>query len=410
MAQELVLCYFINCGREVQKKVKFFGRKKRSSGSVSIPIAFGDVDAVGYVKLSEHPDVVIAVNKIADLVSNMTIHLMENTEQGDKRVRNALSRKIDIEPHRNMTRKGWLYKIVADLLLHGDGNSVVHIGVDIETGLIDDLTPFQMQSVMFNDDNGNYVINYNGIDYKPEQVLHFVMNPNPNYPYKGQGYKVALRDIVKNLAQANKTKNSFMSGKYMPSLILAVDALTDDLATPEGRDAILKKYVDETDGGKPWVIPADLINVHQVKPLTLKDIAINEGVELDKKTVAGLLDVPAFFLGVGEFKKEEYNNFINTRIYSIGQIISQTLTRDLLYNPNWFFRLNPRSLFSYDLTEMVTAGTQMVDRNAMRRNELRDWVGLDPDAEMQELIILENYIPAGMLGQQNKLKGGEENE
>lgn len=390
--------------------MKFFGRKKRSSGSIQVPFSFGDVNTVGYVKLSEHPDVVIAVNKIADLVSNMTVHLMENTEQGDKRVRNALSRKIDIEPHRNMTRKGWLYKIVSDLLLHGDGNSVVHIGVDIETGLIDDLTPFQMQSVTFNDEDGNYGISYNGNDYKPDQVLHFVMNPNPNYPYKGMGYRVALRDVVKNLAQANKTKNSFMSGKYMPSLILAVDALTDEMATKEGRESILKKYVDETDGGTPWVIPADLINVHQVKPLTLKDIAINEGVELDKKTVAGLIDVPAFFLGVGEFKKEEYNNFINTRIYAIGQIISQTLTRDLLYNPNWFFRLNPRSLYSYNLDEMVEAGTKMVDRNAMRRNELRDWVGLDPDAEMQELIILENYIPAGMLGQQNKLKGGENDE
>jgi len=389
--------------------------KKRSAeiegkSITQIPISFGDVDAVGYVKLSEHPDVVIAVNKIADLVSNMTIHLMENTEQGDKRVRNALSRKIDIEPHRNMTRKGWLYKIVADLLLHGNGNSVVHIGVDTSTGLISDLTPFQMQAVAFEDLEGNYVINYNGTVYKPDEVLHFVMNPNPNYPYKGQGYKVALRDVVKNLAQANKTKNTFMSGKYMPSLILAVDALTDEMATKEGRDNILKKYVDETDGGKPWVVPADLINVHQVKPLSLKDIAINEGVELDKKTVAGLLDVPAFFLGVGSFSKEEYNNFINTRIHSIGQIIAQTLTRDLLFNPNWFFRLNPRSLYSYNLDEMVAAGTQMVDRNAMRRNELRDWVGLDPDTEMQELIILENYIPATMIGSQNKLKGGENNE
>lgn len=393
--------------------MKFFDRfRKRSSKSVlELPFAFGDLATPGYTRLSDNPDVRIAVDKIADLVSNMTIHLMENTDEGDKRLRNELSKKIDIEPHRYMTRKGWVHKIVTDLLLHGDGNSIVHIGVNSGTGLIDDLTPFQMAAVNYEDCNGDYRINYNGDVFKPDEVIHFVLNPSPNQPYKGTGYRVILRDIIKNLAQADKTKNSFMSGEYMPSIILSVDAMTEELASEEGREKILDKYVTESDSGrKPWVLPADLISVEQVKPLSLKDIAIIEGVELDKKTVAGLIGVPAFFLGVGDFDKEEYNNFINTRIYSIGQIISQTLTRDLLYNRDWFFRLNPRSLFSYDLTEMVTAGTMMVDRNSMRRNELRDWVGLDPDAEMNELIILENYIPAQMLGKQGKLKGGENDE
>ncbi|MED2185390.1 phage portal protein [Bacillus wiedmannii] len=387
-----------------------FWRKKKTRSAITIPIAVGDVETVGYTRLSDNPDVLIAVDKVADLVSNMTIHLMENTDEGDKRLRNQLSRKIDIEPHRNMTRKSWIYKIVSDLLLHGDGNSIVHIGIDPKTTYIDDLTPFQMQAVSYEDVEGNYLINFNGTTYTPDEVIHFVINPHPNYPYRGTGYRVALKEIAKNLNQATKTKNNFMSGKYMPSLIISVDAMTEELSSKEGRDSIMEKYFSETEGGKPWIIPANLMNVEQVKPLSLKDIAINEGVELDKKTVAGLFGIPAFFLGVGEFNKEEYNNFINTRIFSIGQVIAQTLTRDLLFSPNWFFRLNPRSLYSYNLSEMVEAGTQMVDRNAMRRNELRDWIGLDPDAEMQELIILENYIPANKIGSQNKLKGGENDE
>lgn len=387
-------------------------RQKRSLNEAEVALSSAGWldDAIGYTKLSDNPEVKIAVDKIADLVSNMTIHLMENTEKGDKRVRNELSRKLDVNPYKHMTRKTWLYKIVSDLLLYGDGNSVVHIGMDRGTTLIDELQPFPMSSVSYESVNGSYLINYNNETYKPDEVIHFVINPDPNYPYKGTGYRVALRDITKNLQQATKTKNSFMSGKYMPNIIVKVDALNEELASVEGRETVRDKYLKSTNAGEPWVIPAELLEVQQVKPLSLTDIAINESVELDKKTVAGLLQIPPFFLGVGDFNKEEYNNFINTRIFSIGQIISQTLTRDILYSPNLYFKLNPRSLYSYDLTEMVSAGVQMVDRNSMRRNELRNWIGLDPDDEMQELLVLENYLKVDDLDKQKKLNKEEEKE
>jgi len=387
--------------------------KKRTISSTDYQFLTATWDQIlpdGYTKLSDNPEVKIAVDKIADLVSNMTIHLMENTPKGDKRVHNELSRKIDINPSRYMTRKAWVYKIVQDLLLYGDGNSINHISMDTKTGLIKDLTPFPMSGVSYESVSGGYVVRYNDKVYTPEEIIHFVINPDPNYPYMGTGYKVALKDIVKNLKQATSTKNSFMSGKYMPSLIIKVDSNTAELATAEGRDSVYNKYLESTEAGKPWIIPADLLEVQDVKPLSLKDIAINESVELDKKTVAGLIGVPAFFLGVGDFKKDEYNNFINSRVMSIANVISQTLTRDVLYSTQMYFKLNPRSLYSYALTEMVGAGGEMVKMNAMRRNELRDWVGMDPDDEMEELIVLENYVPASQLGDQEKLKGGDSNE
>ncbi|WP_028125595.1 phage portal protein [Eremococcus coleocola] len=364
-------------------------------------------DVPNYTRLSDNPDVRIAVDKIADLVSNMTIHLMENGEKGDVRVKNELSRKIDIEPCTGMTRKTWIYKIVSDLLLYGDGNSLVHISVDEESLLIKDLVPLDMGQISWHEDNKGIYVDYKDSKYHMDELIHFVLNPDPSNPWFGRSYRFELKDIANNLNQATRTKNDFMRGQYMPNLIVKVDALNEEVASREGRERVKEKYLDSDKSNEPWIIPADLLEVEQIRPLSLNDIALNDSVEIDKRTLAGLLQVPPYFLGVGEFNRLEYNNFIDTRIMGIAQIIAQTLTRDILLKPEWYFKLNPRSLYAYNLNDLVTAGVSMVNVNAMRRNELRDWIGLNPDEEMEELIVLENYIPQEKLGDQEKIKGGD---
>ena len=397
--------------RSRRTKARAEPQKKRTAAWLCSKDAFETLTCQGYTSLAHNPEILTAVNRIAWLIGSMTIHLMRNTENGDIRVRDELSRKIDINPNENMTRTTFIQWIVQTLFLYGDGNAVVW--PQFRRGYLQDLKPVPPSMTSFiPSGTWDYTVAINGKEYDPDQVLHFVLNPGNYYPWKGQGLTVALKDVANNLKQAAQTEKGFMQSKWKPSIIVKVDALTEEFSSPEGRSQLLRDYIDTSEVGEPWMIPAEQFEIEQIKPLSLSDLALADMVQLDKKTVASIIGVPSFVLGVGDFKREEWNNFISSTIMPLARMIEQELTKKLLYSPELYFRFNSRSLFNYELKDLADIADNQYVRGIMSRDEVRDWIGMPPAENEDDLIILENYIPVGMIGDQKKLvqtgEGGEE--
>lgn len=357
-----------------------------------------------YKRLSDCPEIITGCLKVAELVASMTIKLMSNTDKGDKRIVNELSRKIDIDPCKYMTRKQWMTVIVMNMLLYGKGNSV--IWPHTANGLLQDLETVAADRVTINPLNRReYQILIDGIPHDPEDLIHIVYNPDEFYPFMGKGLTVSLRDVAERLAQAGATKNAFMKSKWKPPIIVKVDSLVDEFSSKEGRRKLLDEYIDTSEAGEPWVVPAGTVDIKEVRPLTLNDLAIHKGVEIDKRTAAAIIGCPPFLLGVGEYNRDAWNNFINTKIKSIAQDIEQKLTKGLIISPKWYLRFNIWSLLDYDIQQMASTFINLRKGGLVTGNEVRDRMYMEPldGPGMDEPIILENYIPVDKLGDQKKL-------
>lgn len=381
--------------------------QQNQKGLFAYWIANDDICVPGYTTLDHNPEIMTACRRIAELISSITIHLMSNTDRGDVRIVNELSRAIDINPMPTMTRKSWMEAIVMNLLLYGEGNSIVW--PHTWDGLIRSLEPISASRVSLLPKDGyrDYTIMIDGIAHSPENMVHFVHNPDKTYLWKGKGLTVSLRDVANNLKQASATEKGFMESKWKPSLIVKVDAMTEEFAGREGREKLRQDYLETGEAGAPWIIPAQQFEVQEVRPLSLADLALSDMVKLDKRTVASIIGVPPFLLGVGEYNQKEWNTFIQTIVKSICTEIQQELTKKLILNPKWYLKFNYRSLLDWDIKTIFDVYGGMGERGWASGNEVRDFLGMSPREGLDELTVLENYIPMDKVGAQKKLQGGE---
>ena len=378
-------------------------QRRTAAGTLGFVLQDSDLCCAGYTRLSDCPEIQTACLRIAELIGSMTVYLMANTDNGDERIVNELSRMIDITPCDSMTRSQWMTAIVMNMLLYGKGNAVVV--PHTHDGILESLEPIAADRVDFRpvgNSRREYRVLIDGVPHDPAEVLHFPYNPDPVYLWKGRGIQVTLKDIADNLKQGQKTINAFMRSEWKPSIIVKVDGLTEEFSSPEGRQKLLESYIKPQTPGAPWMIPSEAFSVEQVRPLSLADLAIKDTLEMDKRTVAAVIGVPAYLLGVGAFNRDEWNSFIQSKVRPLAQGIQQELTRGLILSPRWYLQFNIWSLMDYDLktvSDILLAGA---DRGYVNGDEWRDRMHMTP-AGLKEYKILENYIPADMSGQQKKL-------
>lgn len=389
--------------RDKIKSFFFGGKPQQRSTTIGLAEWFlndPQYCAPGYRRLSHVPEVMACVNTIAGMVSNMTIHLMRNTSKGDVRIHDGLSRKIDIDPYKGMPRKQWVEWIVKTMLIHG--NAFVH--PSYRDDLIEDLNLVDPSRVQIQTQGFDYKVKIGDTYVNTDSLLHFVYNVDIDNPFEGRGLTVELRDVMRTLKSATETRIGFMTSDFRPSVIISVDALVDEFSTDEGKEEIKEKIGARIKPGEPFIVPAGMVSIDQIKPLSLRDIAISEGMEMDKRLVAALFGVPAYYMGIGDFDADEHNNFVKTTIRNISETITQVLTKGLILSPDRYFRMNPRSLLAFSIEELTTLGRELGAIGFIVGNEIRDDLGLPPLDGLDEPIVLENYIPVAKIGDQKKLE------
>lgn len=391
-----------------------FGKgKNQQSRADPVAIFLSGNDEIlptGYVSIDNNEVVMRCIHKVADIVSNMTLMLMENGENGDIRIYDKLSQKIDIHPYKDMTRKQWLYSIVSSMMRYGNSIVLPHVNSD---GILEDLEIIPNSQFSLMETSDGYCIIIRGKRYRPDEVLHFVLVPSSDRPWRGIGYTKMLLNLLRDIAQESATKTSFLKSKWKPSVIISCDTSGNEIQDAELRKKLLESYTKNMEAGEPWMIPAGEISVEKIQPLTLKDLAIQEGLTLDIQSVASAIGIPSYMVGIGSYSKDEYNSFIATTVMSFAQIIQQELTSKLILSDRRYIKCNARSLMQYSLSEKINFVKEMIGGGLLNRNEGRNEFDYSPvDGEgMNDYTVLENYLQVKDLSKQKKLKqGGDDDE
>ena len=79
------------------------------------------------------------------------------------------------------------------------------------------------------------------------------------------------------------------------------------------------------------------------------------------------------------------------------------MTKKLIISEKMYLRFNVLSLLDWDIKTIYDVFAGLADKGIVTPNEVRDRIGMTQLEGLDELRILENYIPTDQIGNQKKL-------
>ena len=374
--------------------IKTLNTRSGKVGIVSSKDFMNGGDCNSYTPLLKNDAVYSCINYIAKLVASLSIKQYEYMETGGKvSIYDGITRKLNDTPNEKQTRYAFIYELVSTILADG----VAYAIMIPQTVTVEGEKKLGIGEIILVDgvgfDGENYIVDNQIIE--PKDIM--VFESSTIDVTMGS----LLKSILNNLKLADETKSVFYGGAYMPNLIFKMNSESDiwseeertfnDEGAPIITQPIVQKIIDrffKPKKGDPMLIPDQLFDVEQVKPLSLKDIAINESVQLDKKRISSIFGVSAYVVGEGTFNKDEFQHDVITTITPLCVMIEKEITRKILKSPMRAFSFNVDSLLRGNVAERTALYTSLTNASAIKTNEIREREGLDWIEGGDEIIVV----------------------
>lgn len=398
----------------------FLKKEKRMTEEEFIEALFKGMDKITFISANGYnvldmPAVLTCLNKMADTIGQLPLNVYLKDDKGNKErdFKNNLDYVLSTRPAANMTPTIFKKYITMQMLIFGECFCKV---IRDSTGEVIAIAPLKNSTITYeiNTNSGDFFYRFyeNGrfVDNVSFQNNYLHLKDNVG----NDGNKISIINKLGDTLGMNSGLISFLktylNNMVQPSFVLEANSdLNKEQMKKISTDfkTALKDLV-----GLPLVLPKGF-SAKEYKASRLKDLNFDELLEQNKKDILSVFEMPLHVLNLDKFDEKAENNFIKNKIIPRLINIEEEMMYTLFSKEELavrFIKFNVNGLLRGTLTERVDYYTKMFQIGAMTQNEIRRREDMNDIEGGDVPLMLENYLPSSLLGQQKKInsEGGDE--